>query len=152
MTSGSRASSPTATTRRPRRISSRATSSACDEARAAARADRARACAFGLRGEEGAGGSGRAAASAEAAPDRLPGGVHAKPDGGADHGGRRDRAAEAAPSPTAFGAQIPAAHVWEAARARVRSHALSVRRLPLPGDVRLSEEDADEAARARPAR
>ena len=42
--------------------------------------------------------------TAEAAPDRLPGGLHPRADGRPDHGGRRDRADEAARRPEAVGA------------------------------------------------
>src|SRR5262249_836435 len=78
---------------------------------------------------------GRAPSSAEAVPDRLPGGLHAPPDGCAREGGREDRRARTPPQGSAQPARLSRCDD-ERRRPLFRPKpADEPRGLPLPGDL-----------------
>ena len=94
----------------------------------------------------------RAAAAAEAVPDRLPRGLHARPDGERVDGGREDRRPRAPRPRRSSPARLPRR---DAARRACRASAEAAdepRGLPVPGDVRLPARRRRRAARRRPAR
>src|SRR5581483_9517444 len=137
------------TTRAPPRTCSRATCSGEARApergarRAGRRLRRRRLCAAGDDG---------AAAAAEAVPDRVPRGLHARADGRAREGGGEDRRARAAPPGAPERGRLPRGEPPRR-RAVLRTAAAGEPRgLPLPGHLRLPAPDAVAAARRRPAR